>query len=198
MAIKTASDLKTLFGDVKNVYYRESSLKAADLEGKNLLLPDLIELPVLEGGVTFDTGAAEKTEVKLTTGSIWTSKIDKGDSDISFQVASVDDLINDMFLEKKSWTKSGSSTTTDVINAKFSDKSEDALVGHGYSLAPKKVTGSLIMVDESGTNYIILAEVEMFGSLVSDNDNPAYFNVSVTPVENSDGMSIMIFNKPKA
>lgn len=189
-ATKTTAELKTLFSDVKNVYFRPGDpLLVKDIASLSALT-DFIELPVLEGGVTFDTGAAEKTEVKLTTGEIWTSKIDKGDSDISFQVASVDDTINNTFLEKN--TKLG---TSGEITANINGV---AVKGHGYANSPKKVLGVIVMVDESGENFIVLPSVEMFGSLVSDNDNPAYFNVSVTPVTSSDNVSILIFNKSKS
>lgn len=44
------------------------------------------QVPVLEDSITFDTGGVTKTEVKLTTKQVITSKIDKDDSDISYDV----------------------------------------------------------------------------------------------------------------
>ena len=71
--------------------------------------------------------------------------------------------------------------------------------GKSYSLAPKKVTGSLIFMSEDRQTIIALPKVEMYANLVAaDGDNPAYFNVSVTPKENSEGADIMIMNDSAA
>lgn len=184
MATEAAS-LKTLFGDIKNVYYKAGEIKTTEI-GSLVELEDYTELPVLEDGVSFNTGDADVTEVKLTTGAIWTSKADKGDSDISFQVASVDDEINSIFLKKSDKTIENI-TVGGVV-----------LEGHAYSLAPKKVTGHLVMFDESGEGVIVLPSVEIFGALVAgDGDNPAYFNVNVTPVENSESIDLIVLTKKK-
>lgn len=184
MAKTDASKIKTLFGDIKNVWYKAGEFKTTDAT-KLADLDGYLEFPVLEDGVSFNTGDADVTEVKLTTGAIWTSKADKGDSDISFQVASIDDKINSIFLKK--------------IDASLANITVGGveLEGRAYSLAPKKATGHLVMFDESGEGVIILPSVEMFGALVAgDGDNPAYFNVSVTPVENSEGVDFIQYTKP--
>ena len=91
------TDLKTLFNDVKEIYFKSSEIKAADL-GKAFTVD--IEFPVLEEGVNFNTGDAEVTKIKLTTGSTWVSKATKGDGDISFQVASIAGPVNSLLMNK--------------------------------------------------------------------------------------------------
>ena len=65
-----------------------------------------------------------------------------------------------------------------------------------YSLSPKKVTGALLMQSEDRQTIIILPNVEMYANFVAaDGDNPAYFNVAVTPLENSEGADIFILSE---
>ena len=180
ITVKTKSAaLQTLFSKIQHVYYNASAIASG-----TSTVSDCTELPVLEDGVTFNTGEAEVTEVNLIDGSIWTSKADKGDSDISFQVASLNEAINNLFLTKG---KTYSGVTLD---------GGTAFGGAGYALDVKKATGSLVMTDDTGNTMIILPNVEMYGSLtVADGDNPAYFDVSVTPKANTDGDAIILLTK---
>lgn len=178
------TDLKTLFNDVKEIYFKSSEIKAADL-GKAFTAD--MELPVLEEGVSFNTGDADVTEIKLTTGSTWVSKATKGDSDISFQVASIAGPVNSLLMNK---------VGTDITSTAGILVDGVTYEGAAYSLAPKKVVGSLLMFSEDRQTIIALPNVEMYSSLVAaDGDNPAYFNVTVTPLENSEGADIMILWK---
>lgn len=180
---KGLSDLKTLFNDVEEVYYKSTEIKSTDLAASALTVD--MELPVLEDGLNLDTGAADVTQIKLTTGTIWTSKAVKGDSDISLQVASIAGVVNDLFLSKG---KAVASATGLIDGSTYK--------GSGYNLNPKKVTGSLILPSNDRNTIIVLANVEMYASLVAaDGDNPAYFNVTVSPMANSDGDEIIILEK---
>lgn len=180
---KGLSDLKTLFNDVEEVYYKSTEIKSTDLAASALTVD--MELPVLEDGLNLDTGAADVTQIKLTTGTIWTSKAVKGDSDISLQVASIAGVVNDLFLSKG---KAVASATGLIDGSTYK--------GSGYNLNPKKVTGSLILPSNGRNTIIVLANVEMYASLVAaDGDNPAYFNVTVSPMANSDGDEIIILEK---
>ena len=178
------TDLKTLFNDVKEIYFKSSEIKTADL-GKAFTAD--MELPVLEEGVSFNTGDADVTEIKLTTGSTWVSKATKGDSDISFQVASIAGPVNFLLMNK---------VGTEITSTAGILVDGVTYEGAAYSLAPKKVVGSLLMFSEGRQTVIVLPNVEMYSSLVAaDGDNPAYFNVTVTPLENSEGADIMILWK---
>ena len=170
LTVTTAlTDLKVLFNDLKEVYF-----KAGDME-----------LPALDDGVTFDTGSADVTRVRITTKAVWTSKASKGDPDITFQVASVAGVVNDLLMENKKTIASA----TNIINGK-------TYKGAAYSLSPKKVTGALLMQSEDRQTIIILPNVEMYANFVAaDGDNPAYFNVAVTPLENSEGADIFILSE---
>lgn len=178
------TDLKTLFNDVKEIYFKNAEIKVADL-GKSFTAD--MELPVLEEGVSFNTGDADVTEIKLTTGSTWVSKATKGDSDISFQVASIAGPVNSLLMNK---------VGTDITSTEGILVDGVTYAGAAYSLAPKKVAGSLLMFSEDRQTIIALPNVEMYASLVAaDGDNPAYFNVAVSPLENSEGADIMILWK---
>lgn len=195
MAIKitqNAEDLKTLFNDVEEVFYSPSEITKALLTSSGDI--EVQEFPVTEEGVNFDPGSAEVDNFKLTTGKIWTTKVTKGDPDISFQLPAIPGEINDLFLEK------GSEITSDV---EFSgDKAPKSLKGilysaSAYTLTPKKVKGALIMPSEDRETVIILPNVEMYASPKTDGSNPMYFDVKVTPVANSDGDEIYILTKKK-
>lgn len=185
----SVEDVRTIFNDVEEVYYTPSTLKASDITTG---VTNAMEFPVLNDGVGFDTGSVDVSEVKLTTGKIWTTKSEKGDADINFQVAAVDDAINDIFLNKVA----GKGITTAMSISAITGAS---FKGDGYSLAPKKVTGALILPSADRQTCIILPSVEMFGSLVlGDGDNPAYYNVTVKPIANGDGVEIYILKQATA
>ena len=163
--------LKQIFDKVHRVYYFADPTKALSEQTGG------IELPVLEGGVSFDTGAPDVSEIKLTDESTWVSKSKQGDSDISFQVSSVHDTINDLLMEKK---------TSAAITAEFDGFN---YTGNGYSLAPKKVVGALLLTSEDKSCAIYLPNVEMFASFNGEggDDSTGYYNVSVTPLTDADG-----------
>lgn len=179
------STLQTVFNKMDEVYYKSAPIAVDDLA--TAITAD-IELPVLADGVTFNSGEPEKTEIKLTTGANWVVRTEKGDSDISFQVASLKDKINDLFMDKKKDITSTSNFDT-----------TDTYAGAAYSLAPKKVSGALILLSDNKDVIVVLPSIEMYGSLVlADGDNPAYFNATVTPLENEDGSDIFILEKETA
>ena len=176
LTVTTAlTDLKVLFNDLKEVYFKAGEIKTSDL-GSEALTMDM-EFPALDDGVTFDTGSADVTRVRITTKAVWTSKASKGDPDIT--------LVNDLLMENKKTIASA----TNIINGK-------TYKGAAYSLSPKKVTGALLMQSEDRQTIIILPNVEMYANFVAaDGDNPAYFNVAVTPLENSEGADIFILSE---
>lgn len=164
-------NLKQIFDKVHRVFY------FANANTPLASQTSCMELPVLEDGVTFDTGEPDVTEIKLTDETTWVSKSKQGDSDISFQVSSVHETINNLLMQKK--TDSAITATFDGVN----------YTGNGYSLAPKKVTGALLMVSEDKSTAIYLPNVEMFASFNGEggDDSTGYYNVQVTPLTDSNG-----------
>lgn len=172
-------ELQVLFNQMKEVYYlAKPNSDLASLETFDM------EIPVLSDGVTFDTGAADISKIKLTTGATWTSVANAGDSDIQFQVPSVAGKINDLLLNKKAETADMTATIDGVTYG-----------GEGYNIEPKKVTGGLFMRSEDRQTALFLPNIEGYSNLVSEQDKPAYFNVSVTPLNDAKGASIYILKK---
>ena len=167
----TKESLRKIFDKVSRVYYFPDPTKTLPQQTGG------IEFPVLEDGVTFDTGAPDKSEVKLTDGTTWTSKVKQGESDISFQVSSVHATINDLLMEKK---------TQSAITAEFDGVT---YTGNGYSLAPKKIIGALLMTSEDKKTAIYLPNVEIFSSFNGEggDDSTGFYNVSVTPLTDASG-----------
>lgn len=173
------AELKTLFNQMKEVYFLTvpnadlATLKAFDME-----------LPVLDDGVTFDTGAADISKIKITTGAIWTSVANAGDADIQFQVPSVAGKINDLLMNKVVETVE-MSATIDGITYK----------GEGYNVEPKKVIGGLFMRSEDRAAALFLPNIEGYSNFVSEREKPGYFNVAVSPLNDTNGAAIYILRK---
>ena len=168
--------LRTIFSKIKSVFF----VKSIDMPMANLATFDM-EFPVISDGVTFDMGSPDVSNVRLTTGAIWTSFSELGDPDVSFQVSSLDDEINSLFLSKV-----GDVTQTNTLGGK-------AFKGAGYNLTTNKVTGGLYLLDDTGDHAIFMPSVEMFGSpIIEQGSKPAYYNVQVTPVPSPEGQIIIL------
>lgn len=184
ITVKTnEGSLKTLFSKIQHIGYY-----AAGEITKTLLSSgfDVVNLPVIEDSVSLNTGEPDTTEVNILDGTVWTSKATKGDSDISFQVASISEEVNSIFM-------TADSSSVGITGIKYGNST---YTGKGYTLDVKKATGGLVLSDDTGDTIIVLPSVEMYGSLVvADGDNPAYFNVKVTPSLSSDNLSLIILKK---
>lgn len=182
----TKDTLKKIFDKVYRVYYFADNKTAQGAVKPLGQLTNGVEFPVLEDGVTFNTGDPDKSEVKLTDGTTWTSKVSQGESDISFQVSSVHETIMDLLMEKK--TAAAISTAVQVGDYDYT--------GQGYSLAPKKLSGALVMVSSDFLTGVYLPDVEMFASFNGEggDDSTGYFNVSVTPLTDANGAGFYILN----
>lgn len=137
-----------------------------------------MELPVLEDGVGFDTGAASVSRVKITEGRTICTSAQQGDPSINFQVASVAGPINDLLMTE--------AVASDEVGGTIDGVTYE---GKGYSLTPKKVTGALFMTSKDKKSAIYLPNVEMFSSFngQAGNDSTGYYNVEVTPLADADG-----------
>lgn len=178
----TLDQLEVLFNQMKEVYFiatpnqELSAINAFDME-----------VPVLDDGVTFNTGEADVTKVKLTTGRIWTSVADAGDADIQFQIASVAGKINDTFMTKKVATATMAATLDGVTYE-----------GSGYDFSPKKVKGAFFMRSEDRSTAIYLPNVEGYASFISERGKPGYFNTTWSPKNDTHGAGIYILQKKEA
>ena len=181
--------LKKIFDKVNRVFFFGDNKTAQGVVKSLSELTNGIELPVLEDGVSFDTGEADKQDVKLTDGTTWTSKASQGESDISFQVSSVHETINDLLMEKK----------TEAVIADGVQIGEYDYTGQGYALAPKKVSGALVMLSSDFLTGVYLPDVEMFSSFNGEggDDSTGYYNVGVTPLTDSKGAGFYILTGTK-
>lgn len=182
----TKDTLKKIFDKVHRVYYFADNKTAQGVVKSLGQLTNGVEFPVLEDGVTFNTGDPDKSEVKLTDGTTWTSKVSQGESDISFQVSSVHSTIMDLLMEKK--TEAAIGTAVQIGDYDYT--------GQGYSLAPKKLSGALVMVSSDFLTGVYLPDVELFASFNGEggDDSTGYFNVSVTPLTDANGAGFYILS----
>jgi hypothetical protein len=180
MAINVSTNkeaLQVIFAKVRRAYYFPDYTKAFGSQTGG------IELPVLKDGVTFNTGDPEKNEVKLTDDTTWLGNVSQGDSDISLQISSVAKTTNELFLQKN-----GSPVT-----GQFGEKSYTL---QGFSLAPKKVTGALLLTSPDLDTIVYLPHVEMYASFNGEggDDSTGYYNVAVTPLTDAAGNAIYLPN----
>lgn len=182
----TKDTLKKIFDKVHRVYYFADNKTEQGVVKPLGQLTNGVEFPVLEDGVTFNTGDPDKSKVKLTDGTTWTSKVSQGESDISFQVSSVHSTIMDLLMEKK--TEAAISSAVQIGDYDYT--------GQGYSLAPKKLSGALVMVSSDFLTGVYLPDVELFASFNGEggDDSTGYFNVSVTPLTDANGAGFYILS----
>lgn len=183
LSVKTTLDeLEVLFNQMKEVLFSSTPNQELDK-----ITEFDFELPILDDGVTFNTGEADVTKVKLTTGRIWTSVADAGDADIQFQVASVAGKINELLMNKATETVAMTATVDGVTYE-----------GEGYDVSPKKVKGCFFMRSEDRATAIYLPNVEGYSSFVSEKGKPGYFNTTWSPKNDTKGACIYILRKKAA
>lgn len=172
------SALREILSQMKHVYYYAAANTAVTNIGTITM-----ELPVLEDGITFDTGETDVSRIKLISGETWVSRANAGDADISFQVSSVAGAVNDLLMTQKVASASAGTTTFNGYT----------YAGSGYSTAPKKVTGGILLAGEPGEPMVFFPNIEMFASLVlGDGDSPSYYNVVVTPLSDNSGVTYYV------
>lgn len=176
-ATKKPSDLQDVLGRVDKVFYNNAvNTKPSDLTGTFDFM-----LPVLDESVTFNLGGVEVSRIKLIDQTNWTSYAKKGDPDISFQVPSFSQDIADIL---------GNKIGTAAANTTL------GLTLQGYSTTPKKVVGSLLYVSEDGLTCVYLPKAEIYATaVIGESDKPGYFNCTVTPLPDKDGVEYYIGRK---
>ncbi|MBP5257137.1 MAG: hypothetical protein J6Z41_00110 [Prevotella sp.] len=173
--------LRVLFTKMKNVYY----IAVPDIPIEDIVSVD-IELPILDKGIHFDSGAPTVKTITLTEGRNWISTARSGVPTITFQVASVADAINSLMLSPSEDESSVTMTAT-VNGVTYS--------GSGYSLTPRKIRGALFMTSEDLQSALYLPSIEGYAHLVAtDGTNPAFYDVKITPMEDPRGAAIYILN----
>ena len=170
---KSVEEIKQLFNRVKDVYFHDTPVSNV------AALTSVVAIPVGSDGVSFDAGDPDITKYKLTTGAIWAAIADAGDADISFQVPSVADYITEKFQNKV--TSNKETMTFDGVTYK----------GSGFNFEPKKVTGAIMMRSQDRQTLIILPNIEGYATpKLDDTGKPLYYNLSISPMNNSSGVGI--------
>lgn len=184
MPTTTLSDLHSVMELMGEAYFYEKEIKASDLvDTKDILSEADYEMPLSEDGVTFDIGDPDITRKKITEGRTWLTFAKRSDDDISMQVPSIAEKLNELFL-----TKTGSEAKAKIGNDSYS--------GYGYQLKPKKVVGSWIFRNPEHTIAVLLPNTENYGTFKgAKGDTEAYYNVSITPLANSNNVDIYILKK---
>lgn len=182
---KTLSDLRKVMELMGEAYFYAKELKPSDLTSTEDILDSAdFEMPISEEGVTFEVGDPNITKKKITEGRNWITYAKRGDDNITFQVPSFDDSINELWLTK---------ATTAAVSAKVGG---DTYSGAGYQLKPKKVVGSWIFRNPEHSIAVILPNTENYGTFKgAQGDNEGYYNVATTPMSNSGNVDVYILHK---
>lgn len=181
----TLNDLQQVMELMGEAYLYNKEIKPSDLtETDDILDSADFEMPLGDDGVTFEIGDPDITRKKITEGRTWITYAKRGDDNITFQVPSFADKMNELWLNK---------VTSTAVKAKVD---ADALTGAGYALKPKKVVGGWIFRNPEHTMAVILPITECYGTFKGgQGDNNGYYNVSVTPKANSGNVELYILHK---
>lgn len=187
MATKKLNDLQKVMELMGEAFYFDTPVAAADIAtASDILEKAAFEMPIGEEGVTFEVGDPDITRKRITEGRTWISFAKRSDDNITFQVPSFDNSINELFLVK-------------AVGEKGIKVGADTYKGQGYSLKPKKVVGSWLFLNPEHTIAVLLPVVEAYGTLKgAQGDNEGYYNVSLVPLADADNAEVYIFHKESA
>lgn len=174
---KNLNSLTDIFQSVKEVYYKKKEIQVSDLESANISVD--IEIPILEEGVSFNTGEPTVHVAKLTSNKNLEFHTKRSDSYITIKVASVHGEINELFLNKQN----------EIYN--------QTILGNSYNLEPKTIKGSLFLLSEDHNFIIVLANVSITSNLVIEQDNTSYFLLNIIPYQNNNEDTFYILRKDK-
>ena len=184
---KKLNDLQKVMELMGEAYYYNREINPSELtETADILDLADFEMPIGEDGVTFDVGDPDITRKKITEGSNWIVFAKRGDDDISFQVPSFAEPVNELFMHK----------TASDIKAKVGG---EVYKGSGFSLKPKKVVGGWIFCNPDHSIVVIMPLTENYGTFTgAKGDTEGYYNVAVTPKTNKAGVDLYILIKEDA
>lgn len=184
MATKKLSELQKVFELMGEAYFFKT-LPELTTTADILTLADF-EMPVSEEGVALNVGDPDITRKKITAGINWITFAKRSDDDMTMQVPSYDDSLNELFLTKKGAAKS----------VKVGD---DTYEGSAYSLAPKKFKGAWVFRNPEHTIVVILPNTENYATFKGPaGDSEGYYNVSMTSLGDADSADIIILHKKTA
>ncbi len=184
MATKKLSDLQKVMELMGEAYFFNT---LPELSGTTDILASAdFEMPISEEGVALNVGDPDITRKKITAGINWITFAKRSDDDMTMQVPSFDDSLNELFLAKKGTTK------TVKVGA-------DTYEGSSYSLAPKKFKGAWVFCNPEHTIVIILPNTENYATFKGPaGDSEGYYNVAMTSLGDADGADIIILHKKAA
>lgn len=138
--------------------------------------------PVIDGTIDYNTGDADISHVKLTTGQNWATSISKGDPSISFFIGATDAATNAMFC--KAVTGEGSAAVT---------KTAHNITLNGYSIGTiAKLTKDVDFVTKDGNGCIHHPKATLVGTLALSDDGVLGWNCSVIPNTDASGADTYI------
>lgn len=180
----TLNDLQKVMELMGEAYFYKREIKPADLvDTEDILDQADFEMPLGDDGVNFEIGDPDITRKKITEGRNWITFAKRSDDDISFQVPSFADKMNELWMSK----------AASDVKAKVGT---DSYAGAGYQLKPKKVVGSWIFRNPEHTIVVILPNTENYGTPKgATGDTEGYYNVSTIPMANSGNVDLYILHK---
>lgn len=181
-ANKQISHLNQVTSDFSHVYFIDcTSLVNNEINSSNIVekvqSPDF-EFPVVADSITYNLGDTSSEYVKLASGENWACKRTKDDPDISFNVASNNSKVAELFATAK--------TNSIGVTPPVAGATTKRVIGYDAATV-KVVYGALVFADDAG-NIEILPKCELSAS--RGKDSVAYWAVKVNPLQNSEGVSV--------
>lgn len=171
MAVATKTQLKDVFAGLSSIMFQSSNIVLA--EGATLsILPEL-ELPVHIDDLSINQDEPDINHYKVHgLNADWCSTATPGDVSISMLVPTMHDNVISVFYGTG---VSVSATTTEagaLVAGTFS--------GKAYSLEAKKISGSVILLNDEKNKLFVIANASLWASLVYENGSTDPIAVRLT------------------
>lgn len=182
--MKSKLELKDVFNGVTSLLYQAEEVNTVNTQA--ITLDPQYDLPV-----TVDTLQITQADPTINHYKIigiagdYTSSSEIGDTTVQFTVPTKHtDVLKLAY---------GSDAVTEKVAAKLNSVS---YTGSSLALNKKKVTGTFILVDESGDNLMILTNIALYAKLLYEKTSTEPFAIQFTGTfETSDGANVAFLTR---
>lgn len=183
--MKKKEEFKDVFNGLSSLWYQAA---AVDLSGATITLKPEYDLPV-----AVDTLALTQEDPTINHYKIigldgdWCSSSTLGNSSFGFTCPTKDtDVLKLAY-------------GADAVNANLTATiGSETYSGHSVKFTKKKVTGTFVLVDEEGTNLMVISNVAVWATPLYDNPGTAPFAIKFTGTIEGAGRHSMAWLKKQA
>ena len=168
--MKTKSQLKDVFNGPSSLLYQSAAL------GNPMTLDPLYDVPVKVDSIEFEQGEPDIEHYKVIgLAGDWVSSSEAGDISISFRVPTKNtDILKLAY-------------GNDAVTSQSASYNGSTFTGDGVVLTNKKIVGTWAILNDTGTQLLILNNTALYASLVMDSDAKGVVAIDFKGTIESDG-----------